>query len=283
MTRAYVRRGKRPALTAARKFGMLAGRWGMLAALVGLFAGCAPPVPRGLETLEVATRTQAAERERRLRVCETRAVLRVDGRATGRLPAVSVNAWLSEPGRVRFQARWLLGVLLDASLTGDTLTAWMPAERLGLQLPGLGDTLGVADPAAFLRRALVAGWQPPREAWRGATADSAGASLAWHEDGRDWFMRVDRSGRPREVGVSDGSHRIAVRYPEWRGAGAAALPARLEFADGDGWVRVRVELEDLHPLKRAKDSWFALSIPGDVQPLGFEDLRRVLTVREESR
>jgi len=260
-----------------------AGGLGVLMLSLGLAAGCAPPQSGGLESLESATRTQAARREQRLRVCEASLVLRVDGRATGRLPAVSVTARIAEPGRVRLQARWLMGVLLDASLTGDTLTAWMPSQRLGLQLPGLGDTLGVADPGGFLRRAISAGWQPPREAWRAATADSAGASLAWREDERDWSMRVDRSGRPREVEVSDGTRRMSVRYPEWTGAGSQALPSRLEFADGEGQVRVRVEVEDLRPLKRAKPSWFALSLPEGVRAFGFEELRRALAVREETR
>jgi hypothetical protein len=251
--------------------------------LPALLAGCAPPTPRGLETLEVATRTQAQAREQRLRVCEASAVLRVESRATGRLPAVSVTAVLAEPGRVRLQARWLLGVLLDASLTGDTLTAWMPAERLGLRVPRLGDTLGVADPAVFLRRALAAGWQPPREAWRNATTDSAGAALHWQEDGRDWDMRVDRAGRPREVGVSEGGDRLSVRYPEWQGAGADALPTRLEIVEREAQVRVRVELEDLRPLARAKPEWFALSLPAGLEPFGFDDLRRVLAGREPAR
>ena len=251
--------------------------------LTTLFTGCAPPVPRGLETLEAATRTQAEQRERRLRTCEASVVLRVDGSATGKLPAVSVTARLADPGRMRLQARWLMGVLVDVSLTGDTLTAWMPAERLGLRVSRFGDTLGVADPATFARRALAAGWQPPREAWRAATSDSAGASLAWRQDGRDWSMRVDRAGRPRDLDVSDGTRRVTVRYSEWHGAGASALPSRLEFADGGGAVRVRLEIEDLRPLKRAKDAWFALALPDDVRPLGLEDVRRALAVKEGAR
>lgn len=276
MTRASV-----STLQSAMRSGV--SRLGLVLLGLAVFAGCAPPVPQGIESLEAATRTQAERREARLRICELSAVLRVDGRATGRLPAVSVTARLAEPGRVRLQARWLLGVLLDASLTGDTLVAWMPSERLGLRLPGLGDTLGVTEPARFLRRALAAGWQPPREAWRAATADSAGASLAWQEAGHDWSMRVDRAGRPRDVEVSDGARRMSVRYPEWKGAGGDALPSRLELADGDGAVRVRIEIEDLRPLKRAKSSWFALELPEGVAPFGFEELRRALAVKEGSR
>lgn len=254
----------------------------VLAALIfaGVLAGCAPPAPVGLETLEESTRTQALKREQRLRVCEASAVLRVEGRAIGRLPAVSVTARLAEPGRVRMQARWLLGVLLDAALTGDTLTAWMPTERLGLRVLSLGDTLGVEDPASFMRRALAAGWQPPREAWKSATADSAGASLAWKEDGREWTMRVERNGRPREVSVSEDGHRLSVRYPYWKGAGEDALPGRLEFTDELAEVQVRLDLEDLRPLTQARPEWFAISLPSHVEPLGLDDLRRVLMKRD---
>ena len=249
-------------------------------ALAALLAGCAPPAPVGLETLEVLTRTQAQQREHRLRVCEASATLRVESRAIGRLPAVSVTARLAEPGRVRMQARWLLGVLLDAALAGDTLTAWMPTEKLGLRVLSLGDTLGVEDPAVFILRALAAGWQPPREAWRGATADSAGASLAWKEQGRDWSMRVDRSGRPRDVVVSEDGHSVSVRYAAWRGAGTEALPARLVFTDETAEVQVRVDLEDLRPLAQARPEWFALVLPAHVAPLGLDDLRRVLAKRD---
>src|SRR5260221_4855182 len=142
------------------------------AVLALLRAACAPPARRGLEPLEVMARRGAERRERRLAAFELQAVVRVDGRATGRLPAVSLNARLASPDRVRLQCRWLLGLLADVAVRGDTLVAWMPAERLGIRVPDLADTLGVRDPALFLGRALTASWQGPREAWRAAVGDS---------------------------------------------------------------------------------------------------------------
>ena len=254
-----------------------------LVMLASLAAGCAPPAPGTLESLEGAARTGAHRRERRLQGLEARAVLRVDGRATGRLPAVSVTTRLAAPDRLRLQARWLLGVLLDAVVASDTLTAWMPSERLGLRLPGLADSLRIREPARFLGRAIVAGWQAPAEAWRGARADSAGVSLDWREGNETWGLRLDTAGRPSELSVARDSHRVTVRYSGWHGPGAAALPSRVELRDGDGWLHVRMDLEDVHSVKKVKPAWFRLSLPDDFEPLALDDLRRVLSLREKLR
>jgi hypothetical protein len=263
----------RPALATAVAF----------AALASLAASCAPPPPGSLESLESAARTGAHRRERRLAALEARAVLRVDGRATGRLPAVAVTARLASPDRVRLQARWVLGTLLDAVIASDTLTAWMPSERLGMRLPGLADSLGIREPGRFIGRAIVAGWQPPAEAWRRARMDSSGAELDWQEGGGSWTLRVDASGRPTALSVARDTHVVRVRYSGWHGTGASASPSRVEVADGAGWLRVRMDLEDVHSLRRPKPTWFRLSLPEDVAPLDLDDLRRVLTLRKAFR
>src|SRR5206468_4283286 len=128
---------------------------GVTAALLAwLAASCAPPPPGSIESLETLARRGAERRERSLSALETRLVLRLGGRATGRLPAVSVLARLAAPDRVRLQARWILGLLLDAAVRGDTLLAWVPTERMGVRVPDLADSLGVREPARFLGRAL---------------------------------------------------------------------------------------------------------------------------------
>ena len=258
-------------------------RAGLLLSLALAWAGCAPPPPGSLESLEARSRSDAEKRDRRARSCEARMVFRLESRGTGRLPAVEVTTRLASPDRVRMRARWLLGTLLDVALTGDTLTAWMPGERLGLLLPGLGDTLGVPDPAGVVRRALAANWPAPREAWRRAHADSAGAALDWSEQGRDWTLRVDRSGRPREVTWSRDGRAITLRYSDWHGAGSSAWPERIEMTDGAGRLKLRLTVEDVRPIKHTPPSWFALELPEDVQPFGFEDLRRVLSGRGAAR
>ena len=253
------------------------------AALATLAASCAPPPPGSLESIESAARSGAHRRERKLEALEARAILRVSGRATGRLPAVNVTTRLASPDRVRLQARWALGTLLDAVIASDTLTAWMPSQRLGLRLPGIGDSLGIREPGRFIGRAIVASWQPPAEAWRRARMDSTGAHLDWREGGAAWTLRVDPAGRPSELTVQRDTHEVRVQYSGWHGAGATAQPSRVEVADGAGWVRVRMDLEDVHSARRPKPAWFRLSLPEDVAPLDLDDLRRVLTLRKPFR
>ena len=125
----------------------------------------------------------------------------------------------------------------------------------------------------------VAGWPAPHEAWQRAVADSAGATLEWPERDERWTLRVGRDGRPREVSVLRGERSVTVRYGAWRGRGPAAWPARIELADGAGWVRVRVEVENLHTTRRAKPAWFALALPEDARRLELDDVKRVLSGR----
>ena len=247
------------------------------ALLLWLAASCAPPPPGGIESLETLARRGAERRERSLSALETRLVLRLGGRATGRLPAVSVLARLAAPDRVRLQARWILGLLLDAAVRGDTLLAWVPTERLGVRVPDLADSLGVREPARFLGRALAASWQAPHEAWKAATLDSSGVRLEWREGEESWALVLDRSGRPRKLELARGGRTLSVGYPQWHGAGLAAWPGRIEVRDGAGWVSARLDIEDAHRAKRARSSWFAVTMPADVAPLELDDLRRVLS------
>jgi hypothetical protein len=258
-------------------------RAGLLVACLAAWSGCGPPPPiASLETLEARSRQHAERRERKVRQCEAHAVLRLETPSTGRLPAVAVTARLASPDRARLQARWVLGTLVDAVLTGDTLRAWMPTRRLGLDLPGFGDTLGLPEPGRILRQALAASWPAPRSAWREAVADSAGASLAWSEAGEDWTLRLDRAGRPREVTWSRAGKGLHVRYAGWRGRGSGAWPTRLELSEPEGAFRLQVAVEDVRALKRVPPSVFSLVLPDGVRPFGFDDLRRALALREDA-
>lgn len=254
----------------------LAATLALLSAVV--LGSCAPPPPGSPEAVEVAARRAAERRERQLAAIEASLVVRVDGRATGRLPAVSVQARLAAPDRMRLQVRWLLGLLLDASVRGDSLVAWMPGERLGLVVPALSDSLGVREPARFAGRALAASWLAPHEAWREARRDSAGLMLAWRERDEDWTLHVHPDGRPRELAVSRAGHEVRVRIQEWQG-GAAGWPRRLELQADSGFVRIRIQTESVRAPKRARANWFALSLPGDARRLELEDLQRVLTAK----
>jgi hypothetical protein len=127
--------------------------------LAALLSSCARlPAPGDLEALETTARRGAERRERSLVALESRMVVRLSGRATGRLPAVNVQTKLASPDRARLQARSILGLMLDAALRGDTLVAWIPSERLGVRVPDVSDSLGLREPARFFGRALAASW-----------------------------------------------------------------------------------------------------------------------------
>jgi hypothetical protein len=261
---------------------MRAPRPGTVAVALGLLAGaflasCTRlPAPGDLEALEVTARRGAEKRERSLVALESRMVVRLSGRATGRLPAVDVQAKLASPDRARLQAHSILGLLFDAAVRGDTLLAWLPSERLGVRVPDLSDSLGVREPARFFGQALAASWLAPSEAWRAATTDSAGVRLNWHDGDQAWTLWVDHAGRPRELRLETDERSLQVVYPQWRGAGLKSWPQRIELSDGDGWVHVRVDMEGTHHAKASRPSWFAVSIPEEVTPMELEDLKRVI-------
>ena len=172
---------------------------------------------------------------------------------------------------------------MDVALSGDTLTAWMPGERMGVRVPSFSDSVGLRDPAQFLGRALTAVWPVPPDAWRGAVADSAGATLEWTERDERWTLRVDAAGRPREVSVTRAQHTVTARYGAWHGAGPAAWPARVALSDGGGSVQVRIEVEGLRSAKRSRPAWFALVLPDGARRLELDDVKRVLSSRGGTR
>jgi len=245
--------------------------------MFALLASCTPlPPPGDMEALETTARRGAEHRERSLVALESRMVVRLSGRATGKLPAVNVQTKLASPDRARLQARSILGLLLDAAVRGDTLLAWIPSERMGVRVPELSDSLGIREPARFIGRALAASWQAPDEAWRAVTPDSGGAKLAWRDGDEAWTLRLDGMGRPRQLEIHREEHVLTVGYPQWRGAGLGAWPQRIELADGEGWVHARVDMESSYHAKKSRPAWFAVSWPDDVTPLALDDLRRVM-------
>lgn len=252
----------------------------VLALILGgsaVLGACAPPPPGSLQSLESQARRGAERRARRFAVCDARGILRIDGPATGKLPGVSMRVRVASPDRVRFQISWLLGTLGDVAVRSDSLVAWVPSQRLALVMGGLADTLGVQEPARFLSQALSASWIAPREAWRDAVLEPEGVRLAWSGTaGESWTMRVDREGRPAEVRAERDGRSLAAKVSSWQGRGLEAWPSRLELTEGGGRVRVRLELEDLHAVRRPRASWFALMPPADARTLTLPDLRELL-------
>lgn len=257
----------------------------LAAALAALLASCAPP-PRPapmVDQLETRYRAERARRAERLSALTADVTVRVDGRATGRLPGLPATLLLAAPDRARLRVLAFFGTAADVCARGDSVFAWVPSERLALALGGAGETLGIAPPTQLLALGIGAAWDPPAAAWRAAVRDSAGLRLAWTERGDSLGMVVDDDGRPDEARLSRDGRSVTVRYAGWTRTGGAEWPDRIELEDGSGWARVRIAVELLRVADRAGEDWFALHVPDDARHLDWDDLREWLGQRREGR
>jgi hypothetical protein len=235
-------------------------------------ASCAPPPRPGSSVARVAAQWDAARERREALVGALQAdvVLRVDGRATGRLPALTATLALAAPDRVRLRASVLLGVALDLLVTGDSVYAWVPSERVAFRAPS--DSLRLGRPAELAARVLGATWAPPAAAWRVASADSAGWRVAWREGADSLALDVDGDAKPLEAWVGREGRGVRVRYSEWTRVRGEPFPARWELTDDTGWARLRLDLDDARASAQPDSDWFTPR-HGAARMLGWEDLQ----------
>lgn len=203
-------------------------------------------------------------------------VVRADGRMVGRVPALIASLALSAPDRMRIRASWLLGTAFEMVALDDSVFAWVPSQHTGVTLGSAGQAIGVRAPIALVCRALGATWEPPSAAWRAAVADSAGWTLAWMEEGDSLQMQVGRDARPKLVRLAREGGEVRVRYTSWETWRDAPWPQRIEIADGSGWARIRIEMEQPHMAKRPDPHAFALHVPNDARIVDWRDLRSLL-------
>lgn len=253
-------------------------------AAAALLASCAPP-PRPAPIVDDMAAKYTLERDRRetgLRALTADLLVRVDGRATGRLPGLPATLALATPDRARLRVSALFGTALDVCAQGDSLLAWVPSERVALSLAGASETLGIAPPVELFSRAIGATWQPPREAWRQAVSDSLGLRLHWLQGADTLEMRINFDSRPAEVRLSGEQGSVNVRYSgAWTRSGGAEWPDALEVGDGTGWARVRIGVKTVRVAVKANEEWFALRVPADAKRLDWDGLREWLDRRRE--
>ncbi|MBI5169508.1 MAG: hypothetical protein HZA61_08475 [Candidatus Eisenbacteria bacterium] len=250
----------------------------VFASLLALVPGCAR-APRGVPSFDAISVRHAEGRARReavLGAMRADVVLRLDGRATGRLPAFAASVAIAAPDRVRLQAHALLGVVLDAAVREDSVLVRLPGERAAFLLGGAGESLGVTRPAAFVARVLAATWRPPAGAWGAARADSAGCTVAWRDGADSLELSVDASGRPHTLRFERGVHVVHVHYEEWQSVRGREFPTALSVRDDEGWVRARVRVEDLRFSARADEDWFEWRIPSTTRVLTWSDIRDLI-------
>lgn len=253
-------------------------------ALGALLVSCAPP-PRPGELTSFAARYREGResRERRVAGADAQLVVRVDGRATGRLPGMLVTAAMGGPDRLRLRASYLLGTAFDLVAEGDSVRAWVPSRNALLEVGGLGRELGRDRPVALLLQALTGTWDPPSGAWRDARLESTWVRLAWREGADDWAMTLDAAAHPLEVSITRSDRVLRVSYADWHRLAGADWPQRVEIADGDGWLRLRSELQSLRVPRRLREDRFTLRVPADAERLDWAAVRaRLVPPPEDS-
>ena len=228
------------------------------------------------EALRVLHQRGVTERASRLRAMRADGRVQVDGRATGRLPALIAQMTLAGDTGFRLRARWLLGAAADVVLQGDSLVVWVPAERIAFSLAGAGETLGVGGAGPWVARVLGATWTPPASAWRSATRDAELLTLRWIEGQDSLSLVIDGAAEPRAARLSRDGRGVSVHYDDWHMADGVRWPHRVIFSDQDGWLSCALTFESTSFPSRPRPEWMELRLPGDARRIGWHGLREWL-------
>ena len=256
-------------------------RWIPLALALALLAGSCTPAPRGpafLDLRALATRYEAqrADRGRRAQAARIEATAWVDAASLGRLPALDLDVALVAPDRVRARAASLFGTAVDLLVNGDSLTAYVPPKKLGVQIGSLQDSLGIRRPGDWACRALAASWDPGDVRWGASDGDSL-RRAAWVEDGDSLVLDVDARALPAALAIRPASGRtLRVRYTAWQWIGSIAWPARIEIEDPDADVEVALRIDRVRFEPRPDPQWLALTVPASARHLDWPALREAL-------
>lgn len=254
-----------------------------VAAIAALAGSCAPPHGPAPAVDALAARYGSGRdlRAAALHAYTAQLVVRADGRMVGRVPALIANVAVAFPQRLKVRASWLLGTAFEMVAQDDSIFAWVPSQHAGVTLGGAGERLGVRAPVALVCRALGAAWEPPAAAWRAAVVDSTGWTLAWLEDGDSLQMHLGADALPTQVRLAREGAQVRVRYTSWQTWRSAPWPQRMEFADGSGWARIRIEMDQPHMARQPDPRWFALRVPREARIVDWRDLRSLLGLSGE--
>lgn len=259
-----------------------ARRWAAAAAAalaVMAAASCAPRLarPPQLAPEARAQRYQVRLQERLARATALTASVTLWAEHGGEpLPGAQGEFHVAAPNRMRLRIASPLGTALDVGLSGDSLRAYVPAWRTGLELDAAAESLGVSEPGGRVVRALCATWQPPAEAWAAATWEDSLMRLDWAEGEDSLRMAVGSHGLPAWVELARGRDApLRARYRAWETVAGVAWPSWVELGDERGRFRLtwRTRLVRFQP--RPDPARLAVRWPARVSRLTLADLRAV--------
>jgi hypothetical protein len=248
-----------------------------IAALASFLGSCAPHVVRppelSLETREARYGQTLAARERAAIAVEADVVAWAVLEGDRDLPGAQARLLLASPDAFRLRVQTLLGTALDLGGRGDSLTAYVPARRAGIQVANAGDSLGLREPARFVVRSLGALWRPPAEAWASATWRDSLLEARWQEGEDSLLVTVGSSGHPQAATIARDGRGVRVRYEGWQGDRGAEWPARLTIEDLQGRGHVTFVVKNLRFAGTPDWSRLAVRIPRDATRVTLTELR----------
>ena len=259
-------------------------RW---VATLALVAGCAPR-PTTLATVTGGARierylSQLSRREQGAAMVEggatiwSRAFAVCDTCPPRRLPALQAGFALAWPDAFRLRVGSLFGTALDLGLAGDSITAYAPAQRWGLALDAVSDSLGLEHPGWLAARLVSAGWRPPQQAWASGTWEGGLLVLRWSEAADSVALAVDEAGKPVWARLwRDARRGVVVGYERWEAVDGLLWPALLKVHTLGGTFDLTCRLDRVTFRTRPDRSRLAVRIPRDAERLGLDRLRGLL-------
>ena len=249
---------------------------------IAFLLGSCVPAPRGgpgpLDLRDLATRYRAQRdaREERLVATRLEATTWIDAATIGRLPAVQLEVALVRPDQVRARVASLFGTALDLLVRGDSLTAYVPPRRMGMELGSLEDSLGIRRPGEWACRALAATWDPHGARWLADGADSV-RHVSWAEAGDSLRLEVDAKALPLAIVLRSAEGRVlTIRYPAWQWIETTAWPSRIEIEDAAAGVQVALRVDRVRFEHEADPRWMVLVVPASAERLDWRSLREAL-------
>lgn len=249
-------------------------------AIAFLLGSCAParrgPAPLDLRDLATRYRAQRDAREQRLAAVRLEATTWIDGTTMGRLPAVQLEVALVAPDHVRARVASLFGTALDLLVRGDSLTAYVPPRRMGVELGSLEDSLGIRRPGQWACRALAATWDPREVRWVMGGADSL-RHAAWAEAGDSLRLDVDAKALPVAIVLRSAEGRtLTIRYPAWQWIESTPWPARIQIEDAAAGVEVALRIDRVRFERQPDPQWMVLQVPASAERLDWRSLKEAL-------
>jgi len=273
----------------------MTGRWRTPARLVAtvatvalaLVAGCAPrpttiaPVTEGARIerylSQLSRREQSAAMVEGVATIWSRAFALCDTCPPRRLPALQAGFALAWPDAFRLRVNSVFGTALDLGLAGDSIMAYAPAQRWGVALDAVSDSLGLEQPGRLATRLVSAGWRPPQPAWAGGTWEGGLLVLRWSEAADSVVVAIDEAGAPVWARLwRDARRGVVVGYERWEAVDGVPWPAVFKVRTLGGTFDLTCRLERVTFRARPDRSRLAVRIPGDAERLGLDRLRGLL-------